>query len=86
MQDLTVSQRKILELFRVLGHTAKVSIDTRFAESEKMPEYAEFVKILLDWGVKLYWLRGYASNQPESLHTGEDLKLPYKGERYREAQ
>ena len=76
------AQKRILSLFTQLGHAANVSIDTRFASAN--PEYAEVVKILLDWDVKLYWLRGYVSDKPEALHTGGDLQQPYKGERFKE--
>ena len=80
------AQKRILDLFRQLGHTAKVSIDTRFAEYAKNPDYAEEVKILLDWGVKLYWLRGYVSDKPETLHMGADLQQPYRGEHFKEVK
>src|ERR1700674_1012909 len=80
------AQKRILELFNELGHTTKVSIDTRFSENGKHPEYAEVVKILLDWGVKLYWLRGYVSDKPEELHTGTDLQQPYRGEKFKEVK
>jgi hypothetical protein len=78
------SQRRILELYRQLGHVAQVSIDTRFSSAD--PDYAEVVNILLDWGVKLYWLRGYVSDKPEELHTGSDLRQPYRGPRFREVK
>ena len=77
-------QKRILELQTSLGHVAKVAIDERYAEHEGTPEDAKVVEILLDWGVQLYWLRGYASNEPEKLHTGADLQSPYKGERFKE--
>jgi hypothetical protein len=75
------SRRRILELHRSLGHVAKVSIDTKFSAAD--PDHAEVVKILLDWGVELYWLRGYVSNKPEQVHTDSDLRQPYRGPRFR---
>jgi hypothetical protein len=76
------AQERILTLHKRLGHTVKVSIDPRYS-----PSHAEVVKILLDWGVKLYWMPGkslFVKDEPESLHTGEDLRQPYKGEKHKE--
>lgn len=82
----TTAQSRILALHKKLNHVAQVSIDERFAEYMGHPEYAEVVKILLNWGVKLYWLRGYVSDKPEELSTGDVLQQPYRGARFREVK
>jgi hypothetical protein len=77
------TRRRILSLHRLLGHTAQVSIDPRWAGEDI--DAVEIVKVLLDWGVPLYWWRrGDPSDTPEVLHTGSDLNQPYRGERFRE--
>ncbi|MCU0509930.1 MAG: DUF4157 domain-containing protein [Anaerolineae bacterium] len=87
IQDVPpAAQARILQLFRRRGHTAEVAVDTRFAQHMGDPDYGEVVKILLHWGVRLYWLRGYATDSPETLHSGDDLRMPYRGSRFREVR
>jgi len=75
--------KRIIELNKKLGHVPSVVIDPRFVNEVRglIPGYVEAVKILLEWGVKL---SSGINDKPETLHTGDDLNLPYKGKRFKE--
>lgn len=81
-------QTRLVELYKLLGRTAPVSIDTRYYDGHytRNPSDPKAVKILLDLGVKLYnpYQRDKLFDSPETLHTGDDLRQPYKGDRHKE--
>lgn len=83
-------QTRLVELYKRLGRTAAVSIDTQYFDGHytRNPDDPAVVRILLDLGVKLYnpYTRDKLIDSPESLHTGDDLRQPYKGPRHKEVK
>jgi len=80
-------QARVRELFRALGRVPRVAIDLRFLGGTTFSStYGESLKCLIDLDIPVVSPAYGGTPRPVTFHTGSDLQMPYRGDRFQEVR